>query len=301
MPDADITIATAWQTAYTVAAFDDCKGTKMHFIQHYEIWDTWNSDQTWEVVSSLTDDASSYPIEMYEVTPLNSKAKKQKELVDRSYQLPLRKITISSWLEELIETKFDQNTAGVITNSVNHSLFYPDSTGESSKTSILIPSRNIPWKGEREAKELIQAIGDSYDVEIHTYGEKMKNESYSEHVNQHPNISDDELRHLYSNSDIFVIPSWVEGCQLPPLEAMACKCAVVATNVGGVPDYAEDGVTASVVPPRDSSALINAVSELIENEEQRKRLQQEGHKKVKSYTWEDATDEFEQTLKRNLT
>lgn len=82
---------------------------------------------------------------------------------------------------------------------------------------------------------------------------------------QHPHISNDKLRQLYSNADIFVLPSWIEGCQLPPLEATVCKCAVVATNGGGVPDHAEDGETASIVPPRDSAALIEAVSKLIEN------------------------------------
>ncbi|OAQ54137.1 hypothetical protein HTG_00990 [Natrinema mahii] len=296
IPDADITIATAWETAYTVAALDDSKGEKAYFVQHYEIWDTWNSDEAWEQVSTLADKPARYPIEMHEVTPSSSKARRQKKLVDHSYELPLSKITISSWLGELLEVKFDQHVAGVITNSVNHSIFYPEQTDDSERISILLPSRDAPWKGQREAKELVREIGASYDVEIHMYGSELEGDAYSDHVIQHPHISDDKLRQLYSNADIFVLPSWVEGCQLPPLEAMACKCAVVATNVGGVPDYAEDGETASIVPPRDSAALIDAVRELIENENKRHHLQSQGYNHVTEYTWDDATREFEQTL-----
>lgn len=300
VPDADMTIATAWQTAYFVDSLPKSKGEKAYFVQHYEIWDTWNSDEAWEQVTSLADEAASYPIEMYEVTPLNPKVKRQKELVDHSYELPLSKITISSWLEKLLESKFNQDVTGVITNSVNHSIFYPERTDNSDTVSILLPSRDTPWKGEREAQELVKEIGTSYDVDIHMYGSEPEQCAYSDYVIQHSNISDEKLRHLYSNADIFVLPSWVEGFGLPPLEAMACKCAVVATNVGGVPDYAEHGETAIVVPPRDSLELIEGVRQLINDEEKRMYLQEQGYKQVQKYTWSDATEKLEQAL-QNIT
>jgi len=296
IPDADLTIATAWETAYTVATLDDSKGEKAYFVQHYEIWDTWNSDEAWDQVSSLADEPESYPIEMHEVTPSSSKARQQKELVDQSYQLPLSKITISTWLEELLEAKFDQSVAGVITNSVNHSIFYPEQTGGSETLSILLPSRDAPWKGQREVQELVQKIGMSYDIDVHVYGAEPEGNAYPDYVIQHPHISDDKLRGLYSKADIFVLPSWVEGFGLPPLEAMACKCAVVSTNVGAVSDYSKDGETADIVPPRDGSALIEAVRELIENENRRYNLQTQGYNRVTEYTWDDATRELEQTL-----
>lgn len=294
VPDADVTIATAWQTAYTVAALDESKGEKAYFVQHYEIWDTWNSDEAWKQVSSITEDPRLYPVEMYEVTPSEDRTRREKALVDRSYELPLAKITISSWLSELIHTKFDQDVVDVIANSVNHSTFYPDPTIKSDSLSLLLPYRNSLWKGQREARQLINKL--SFDeVHIHTYGSREGSE-LPQNVNNHPNVSDTELRHLYSNADIFVLPSWTEGFGLPPLEAMACKCAVVTTNVGAVPDYAEDGENALVVPPRDSSALIDAVYKLIEDEKKRDHLSEQGYKSVMNYTWNDATTQFECAL-----
>ena len=55
---------------------------------------------------------------------------------------------------------------------------------------------------------------------------------------------------IYNGSSIYLCPSWTEGWHLPPAEAMACGCAVVSTDIGGVRDYAEHGVTALLSPPR---------------------------------------------------
>lgn len=300
IPEADVTIATSWETAWAVAVLDDSIGRKVHFVQHYEIWETWNCDQAWDQVTDLTDNPKSYPVEMYEVTPSDASTRRQKELVDSAYNFPFPKITISSWLAELLETKFNQNVVSVITNSVNHSEFYPENITTGEKLTLLLPYRRAPWKGRREAEHLIYQIMDSYDIKINTYGPRWSPPDLPREVKHHTNISDSKLRRLYSSADIFVLPSWVEGCQLPPLEAMACNCAVVATNVGGVPDYVEHGVTASVVPPRDGPKLVNAVVELIENKEKRERLQQNGRESVTEYSWDEATVQFEQALKEIL-
>lgn len=64
---------------------------------------------------------------------------------------------------------------------------------------------------------------------------------------------------FYNHCDIFVLSSLMEGFPLPPLEAMACGCAVVVTACGGVSDYAQDGVNCLMVPPADPHALARAV------------------------------------------
>ncbi len=105
IPDADITIATSWETSYLVASLGESKGKKVYFVQHYEIWKTWNDERSWERVGRLASEPDQYPIEMKEITPPNKEARREKELVDQSYSLPLSKITISKWLEELLKNK----------------------------------------------------------------------------------------------------------------------------------------------------------------------------------------------------
>jgi glycosyltransferase involved in cell wall biosynthesis len=88
----------------------------------------------------------------------------------------------------------------------------------------------------------------------------------------------------------------VEGLKMPPMEAIACKCAVVATNVGAISDYTITGETALVVPLRKPELLAKNIILLIENEEKMKNLSEVGHKYIKKFTWEKATSKFENII-----
>jgi glycosyltransferase involved in cell wall biosynthesis len=62
--------------------------------------------------------------------------------------------------------------------------------------------------------------------------------------------------------DLFVLPSFMEGLPLSPVEAMLERLPVVATTVGGMAEAVEDGATGLLVPPRDEAALADALAQL---------------------------------------
>jgi glycosyltransferase involved in cell wall biosynthesis len=65
--------------------------------------------------------------------------------------------------------------------------------------------------------------------------------------------------------DVAVLPSYREAQGLSVLEAMALSRPVVASDVGGIPEMIEDGVTGLLVPPRDPSALAAAIVRLLDD------------------------------------
>jgi glycosyltransferase involved in cell wall biosynthesis len=67
---------------------------------------------------------------------------------------------------------------------------------------------------------------------------------------------------VYERAEILVVPSLGEGFGMVALEAMERGRAVVASDVGGLPEIVEAGVTGLVVPPRDAPALADAILEL---------------------------------------
>ena len=97
---------------------------------------------------------------------------------------------------------------------------------------------------------------------------------------------------FYRRCDVFVLTSRVEGFPLPPLEAMACGCAVVATRCGGITDYAQDGVNCLLVPPRDAQALAEALRTVADDATVRARLAAAGLETVRLFERDRMLSQF---------
>ena len=90
----------------------------------------------------------------------------------------------------------------------------------------------------------------------------------------------------YQNADIFVLPCVVaeDGSRdITPnslVEAMAMKLPVISTDITGIPEIVENGVSGILVPPHDEVKLSEALMELMENANLRKRLGINARKRV---------------------
>jgi glycosyltransferase involved in cell wall biosynthesis len=73
----------------------------------------------------------------------------------------------------------------------------------------------------------------------------------------------DDIPDLMEAADALVLPSRWEGLGVVLLEAALSLLPVVATNVGGIPEIVQDGVTGFLVPPEDSEALAHAMARVI--------------------------------------
>ena len=89
-----------------------------------------------------------------------------------------------------------------------------------------------------------------------------------------------DLNRIYADLDVVALSSLNEGTPVSLFEAMAAGKAVVATNVGGVPDVVEDGVSGLLVPPKDSEALADAVIRLLKDDDLRRSLGECGRASV---------------------
>ena len=84
----------------------------------------------------------------------------------------------------------------------------------------------------------------------------------------------DEIPELLAGFDLFVLPSRTEGYSIALLEAAAAHLPAVVTRVGGNADIIADGLRGRVVPPGDTAALTQVISELLAAPEQRQFMGQ---------------------------
>ena len=99
-------------------------------------------------------------------------------------------------------------------------------------------------------------------------------------------VSHDRMSELYAATDIFIMPSVVhpsgdrDGIPNVIMEALAHRIPVVATDVCGIPEVVEDGVTGRLVAQRDPEAIADAVMALAGDRESALAMAEEGKKRV---------------------
>ena len=262
LPDADAVFATACQTADIVAGYGAAKGRKLYLVQHYE-----------DFVCG-------------------------KAGVDTTWRLPMTKIVVSKWLLEIGEELGVAESCVHIPNGVENEVFrvtYPIESRTATRIGILAhdwPSKGMEY-GVAALNKLRERVPELAAVAFGAGGRPPTLPDWVEYVE---NPGRDELVAIYNSLGIFMHTSVTEGWGLTGAEALACGCALVASDSGGVRDYAIDRVTALVVPTRDPDALAAGVEDLISDRNQRIRLAAEGGKLVRGFTWDRAGAELERVI-----
>lgn len=105
-----------------------------------------------------------------------------------------------------------------------------------------------------------------------------KYNEFSERVIFEGYISDEEIIDRYSNCDIFIAPSRFESFGLIFLEAMIFSKPVIGTNIGGIPEVVENGVSGILIENENSEDLKNALIKLIENKDIRENMGKNGRR-----------------------
>jgi glycosyltransferase involved in cell wall biosynthesis len=259
LPDGDVILATAWQSAPVAASAPARCGAGFYLVQHYE--------------SLYHGDAAA---------------------VDATYRLPLRKIVISTWLGEIMRERF-ASAAEVIVTPVERELFHRvDVAVAPPRPRVLMLHHDYAWKGVAEGLEAVARARRRVPT-LRLVGFGVKRPRFPLPYDEfHENPPQARLAALYSGTDIYLCPSWDEGLGMPPMEAMACGAALVTYDNGGCRDYARDGETALVARRRDVEDLAGKLERLASDEALRARLAAAGRAFVTTaFDWDRAVTRLE--------
>jgi glycosyltransferase involved in cell wall biosynthesis len=266
LPRADAIFATACNTAPPVAQLPSNRGAKFYLIQGYENWFFSDAD------------------------------------VDATWRLPLHKVVIARWLEEIGVALGEVDRLTYIPNGVDASEFPLQVVPEDrDPNTIGLLGHDADLKRTADGVAAISLVREHFPgTALTLFGVAPRPAWLPEWASYVENPSHLRLIELYNSFAIFLHTSSNEGFPLPPAEAMLSGCALVAAANRGVQEYAIDGKTALLAPVRDPEALAKRVCSLLLDHELRCRLAWSGHYALGRFTWDRAADAMEAMLRDHV-
>ena len=266
LPDADVVVATWWETAGWVEALSPSKGAKAYFVQGDE--------------RELADDPRD---------------------VVATWRTPAHKIVVSDWLEPLLREHGARGPVSVVHNAVDTDHFSAPRRGKQAAPTVGMIYSHLALKGSdvalaayEKAKQELPGLG-LLCLGKDAPGAHLPLPDGARHVHNPPQ---DKLPGVYAACDAWLFASRREGFGLPILEAMACRTPVIATPAGAAPQLLEAG-GGVLVGPEDSGGMAAAILEVCGLDDAAWRaMSDRAHATAAVHTWQDAADRFERELYR---
>jgi len=180
-------------------------------------------------------------------------------------------------LARLLEPAIDYE---VVPNAAFHPALPHIERDDSSEVRFICVARLIRRKGIDTLLEAFSTLSDC-DTQLHLVGEGPEMHALQQlaarlgvlqRVVFHGYLSHPDVLRLFSNSDVFVLPTLSESCSMAMIEAMDAGLPVVATSVGGNPALIRHEENGLLVPPGTVLALSNSMRALIADPELRRRM-----------------------------
>lgn len=265
VPDADVVVATWWETAEWMMGLSPAKGKKVHFIQH---------DETHQ----------NQPVER----------------VVRTWSFPTYKIAVAQWIADLGQARYHSSPVRVIANGVDTSLFTAPPRGKQRCPTVGMMYSQTPWKGCDIAIEAFRVAARNVPgLRLLAFGQhddtaRLPLPPQARYTVRPPQA---DIPGIYASCDAWLFASRYEGFGLPILEAMACRTPVLGTPAGAAPELLAQGGGVLVKPedPVDLAVAIERVARMSEKEW--KPLSDAAYATAQRNTWDRAADLFEQALR----
>lgn len=265
VPDADVVVATWWETAEWVAGLAPEKGAKAYFIQHHEVFEY-------------------LPVERCKAT----------------YRLPFHKIVVAKWLKDIMQSEYGDSIVDKIPNSVDRTQFFAPVRGKQAVPTVGFLFSAAEFKGlDVLFLALSQVRQRMPDLQLVAFGTHLPHSSRplperTEFLHYPPQ---DQIREIYARCDVWAAASRSEGFNLPAMEAMACRTPVVSTRAGWPGEAVKSEWNGVLVEVDDVSGLAGGIEWILtQTDEAWRTLSANAFATVAESSWDASARMFEEAL-----
>lgn len=213
-------------------------------------------------------------------------------------------LTVSSFSKGEISQfyNFPENKIFVVPNAVSDA-FQPGPPVGGKQEYLLAVSSPSAHKNFKRMIEAFLTLRDHDGLQLHIVG--AASEIFSDSSLQRLAGSDSRIRFLgrlsdteliaqYQGATAFVFPSLYEGFGIPPLEAQACGCPVLAANAASIPEVLQ--ASALYFDPVDVEHMAAAMQRILTDMPLRQSLRRRGLNNVGRFSWEASAQRVSQRI-----
>ena len=265
VPDADVVIATWWETAEWVARLDPVKGVKVYFIQHHEV---------------------------FPYLPI--------ERARKTYRLPFQKIVVAEWLKKVMEVEYKDVFVDLVPNSVDHTQFFAAAREKQVVPTVGFLYSKAAFKGIDTLFLALALVAQNVPhLKLIAFGSEVpdtlpKLPDGTEFYFRPPQH---QIRDIYASCDVWATASRSEGFNLPAMEAMACRTPVVATRTGWPEEAVKSEWNGMLVDIDDVAGLARGIERVLNQDKNAWRaMSANAFATVAGSSWEASAALFEKAL-----
>ncbi len=188
----------------------------------------------------------------------------------------------------------DKNLEIIYGSGINTNFFSPFDRKKSLNTKpiILFSGRIIKEKGIIELLKACSILWEKgHDFSLKIVGDfdngnrsSISKKALEKYIKKKNNVIFTglirDMKSIYSEADLVVLPSWGEGLSRTLLEASAMECPIITSNVSGCNDIVQHGINGFLVPAKDENSLSLSIEFFLRNQSFSKELGINARKKV---------------------
>jgi glycosyltransferase involved in cell wall biosynthesis len=265
VPDADVIIATWWETAEWVAGLAPEKGAKVYFIQHHEVFPY-------------------LPIHRCKAT----------------YRLPFHKIVVAKWLNDIMLSEYGDAVVDMVANSVDRTQFFSPVRGKQTSPTVGFLFSHASFKGLDVLFSALSLVRRRIPaLQLIAFGSYLPQppRTLPERVEFTCCPPQDRIREIYARCDVWATASTTEGFNLPAMEAMACRTPVVSTRAGWPQEAVKSKWNGVLVDVNDVSGLASGIEWILSQTDEAWRvLSANAFETVAESSWDASAAMFEAAL-----